>query len=316
MIDLQELWTRAVERHPYLEHLPPIKTEWLYGAYEDLFARLGGVRTLLELGMYQGGSIALWREALGCRVIGIDLSAPPKTAQLVDRYIRESCSEDEVFCYWRTNQTDADSLRSIVARHGAGTLDVVIDDASHLYAPTRRSFEILFPLLRPGGVYVIEDWTAGERPDFQSPEGPIARVIHELIDQLGTGVWPIRSIDVRPGCVMISKYPADPVAAHEPRSDRTGSPIVRELVPARTRAGEPFNRQPNGASALAVACTDADPAGVVVFGAIALETTFGSPRLLTAIVPEHLLSRPGSYDVCIRQNGVESNRLRFVVEAR
>jgi hypothetical protein len=266
--------------------------------------------------MYQGGSIVLWREALGCRVIGIDLSAPPKSAQLLQRYVRDSRSESEVHCFWRTNQTDAEALHEIVRRHAQGTLDIVIDDASHLYTPTRRSFEILFPMLRPGGVYVIEDWTAGERPDFQSPDGPIARVIHELIDQLGTGAWPIRSIDVRPGCVMISKYPADPLAAHEPMSDRTGSPTVRELVPARTRAGEPFNRQPNGASALAVACTDADPDGVVVFGATALKTTFGSPRLLTAIVPEHLLARPGAYDVCIRQNGVESNRLRFVVEAR
>jgi hypothetical protein len=34
----------------------------------------------------------------------------------------------------------------------------VIDDASHFDAPTRASFQAIFPLMRPGGVYVIEDW--------------------------------------------------------------------------------------------------------------------------------------------------------------
>lgn len=39
-------------------------------------------------------------------------------------------------------------------------LDLVIDDASHLLNETRASFETLFPLLGPGGLYVIEDWNA------------------------------------------------------------------------------------------------------------------------------------------------------------
>ena len=34
----------------------------------------------------------------------------------------------------------------------------MIDDASHLYEPSLASFETLFPLLRPGGTYIIEDW--------------------------------------------------------------------------------------------------------------------------------------------------------------
>jgi SAM-dependent methyltransferase len=299
---LANVWREATRRYPYLLELPPFKSRWLYEAYEDMFTQVGSLRTLLELGMYQGGSIALWRQALGCRVIGVDLSSPPKTAQLLDRFIRDSGSEDAVHCYWRTNQTDAEKLIDIVTRHAGGTLDVVIDDASHLYAPTRRSFEILFPRLRPGGVYVIEDWTAGDRADFQSPEGPIARVVHELVDGVGASAWPIRSIEIRAACVMIFKTTG-------------GSPIVRQLMPARTSVGAPFNRQASGSSALAIACSDARLDSVVIFGTTALETTFGSEELLTAIVPKELLSRPGEHDVFIRQNGVDSNRLRFVVDA-
>jgi predicted O-methyltransferase YrrM len=299
---LADVWRQATVRYPYLLELPPFKSKWLYEAYEDMFARVGHIRTLLELGMYQGGSIALWRQALGCRVIGLDLSAPPRTAQLLDRFIRESHSENEVYCFWRTNQTDAEALREIVAQRVAGTLDVVIDDASHLYVPTRQSFEILFPLLRPGGVYVIEDWTAGERPDFQSPEGPLARVVHEFVDGLGTAAWPFASIEVRAACVMIFKSSA-------------GLPVLRELSPDRARSGEPFNAQPNGESAIAILCKDASPDCVIVFGTTPLATTFGSDSLLTASVPAQLLSRPGQYNVVIRRNGVDSNPLHFIVEA-
>jgi hypothetical protein len=47
-----------------------------------------------------------------------------------------------------------------VARDEFGTtpVDLVIDDASHLYDESRASFETLFPLLHPGGLYIIEDW--------------------------------------------------------------------------------------------------------------------------------------------------------------
>jgi hypothetical protein len=53
------------------------------------------------------------------------------------------------------SQVDDRLLADIVAHHGP--FDIVIDDASHIPALTNRSFEILFPLLADGGVYVIED---------------------------------------------------------------------------------------------------------------------------------------------------------------
>jgi hypothetical protein len=44
--------------------------------------------------------------------------------------------------------------------HLAGRpLDLVVDDASHLVGPTRASLNTLLPRLRPGGFYIIEDWS-------------------------------------------------------------------------------------------------------------------------------------------------------------
>ena len=50
-------------------------------------------------------------------------------------------------------------MRGIVDEEFDGApLDLVIDDASHRLEPTRASFDMLFPRLRPGGLYIIEDW--------------------------------------------------------------------------------------------------------------------------------------------------------------
>jgi len=57
------------------------------------------------------------------------------------------------------DQADRDRVGAIMDEEfPGGPLDLVIDDASHLLAESRLSFESLFPRLRPGGLFVIEDW--------------------------------------------------------------------------------------------------------------------------------------------------------------
>ena len=66
-------------------------------------------------------------------------------------------------------------MRHIVLGELANELDLVVDDASHAYEETKTSFEVLFPLLRPGGIYVIEDWSWAHHPDYQSPDAPFSK---------------------------------------------------------------------------------------------------------------------------------------------
>ena len=66
-------------------------------------------------------------------------------------------------------------MSQIVLGELADELDLVVDDASHTYEETRASFEFLFPLLSPGGIYVIEDWSWAHHPDYQSPDAPFSK---------------------------------------------------------------------------------------------------------------------------------------------
>ena len=99
---------------------------------------------LLELGVKRGGSLRMWKEYFPAGwIYGVDVD-PRCAAHAEDRI--------EVLI---ASQDDAASLGALARR--AGAFDVIIDDASHINVLTVASFEILFPFLRPGGFYVIED---------------------------------------------------------------------------------------------------------------------------------------------------------------
>ena len=53
------------------------------------------------------------------------------------------------------SQADPGFLQAVVERMGG--VDVVLDDGSHVAKHQRASFDVLFPLLPAGGLYVIED---------------------------------------------------------------------------------------------------------------------------------------------------------------
>jgi hypothetical protein len=161
--------------------------------YDSFWARRKNFERahVLELGILDGGSIAFWCEMWKPRrFVGVDLQNREDSAYF-RKWKASRGLDDCIKTYWRTNQTDATKLHNIVREDLQGHLDLVIDDASHLYKQTKRSFEILFPLLRTGGLYIIEDWSWGCCPhlpvDFPLPHGTeLPKLIAELIEATGS----------------------------------------------------------------------------------------------------------------------------------
>lgn len=110
-------------------------------------------RRVVEIGVKRGGSTALLALVADPEVlvaVELDPACPPGLAELIaDRGLA-------VELVLGVDQGDRAALVELVERFGP--FDLVIDDASHLLGPTRTSFEVLFPALRPGGLYVVEDW--------------------------------------------------------------------------------------------------------------------------------------------------------------
>ncbi len=117
---------------------------------------------ILELGVQRGGSLLLWRDLFpAAQVAGLDLnpvSVPDDTGRV------------HVYQGFQQETEVLDAIRSEVAPEG---FDIVIDDASHIGQYTSESFWHIFPRhLKPGGIYVLEDWPCGYDDDWPDGKAP------------------------------------------------------------------------------------------------------------------------------------------------
>lgn len=164
-----------------------VKNEPYLRVYEDLAAGFSP-RSILELGIFQGGSyVFLDKLFKPRRMSAVEIGSKP-VVPLLDYLSRT----ENRFAHFGTSQCDGEKLRQIVLGELVDELDLVVDDASHTYEETRASFEFLFPLLSPGGIYVIEDWSWAHHPNYQSPDAPfsgrraLSNLLFEQIMLLGS----------------------------------------------------------------------------------------------------------------------------------
>jgi hypothetical protein len=140
---------------------------------DDLTARLRAIepQVIVEFGIQRGGSIALFNELFTPRLhLGFDINREP-VASLAAYAKSAKASGRSIELHYGVNQSDREAVTRIMAdamrRHGINGVDVVIDDASHLYGPSLATFEVMFPLLRSDGLYVLEDWGWAHWPGYQ-----------------------------------------------------------------------------------------------------------------------------------------------------
>jgi hypothetical protein len=85
------------------------------------------------------------------------------------------------FTFLHGEQGDRQFMRGVADR--TGPLDVVVDDGSHVEKDQRASLEVLWPYVKPGGLYIIEDiaafWDKGWRYR-QKPEDVQKSIIETL----------------------------------------------------------------------------------------------------------------------------------------
>lgn len=155
-----------------------------HGYLEHYRRHLGPLRhrrnLLFEIGVggydspSPGGSPALWRDYLPRSVIvGLDLH--PKTARLGRRVHLT-----------QVDQSDSVGLTSVVTEYGRP--NIVIDDGSHMGDHVIASFRTLWPLLQPGGLYVVEDLSTSYYPGFGGGDPPPRRSAVGLLQSLADDV--------------------------------------------------------------------------------------------------------------------------------
>ncbi len=192
--------------------MPVMKSRAGLEGYGQTLAGLQ-VRNMVELGIHRGGSAALFALLLEPeRLVTIDIAKPAKR---LERFRAENPQGSRIAAFYRTSQDDQAALGEILARETEGPLDLVIDDASHFYDQTRASFEILFPRLRPGGLYVIEDWQWAHSRGFAEwrDQPALSNLIFQLMMVAAGRPELIARITVLQSAAIVLKGAAEP--SHE-----------------------------------------------------------------------------------------------------
>jgi hypothetical protein len=121
-----------------------------FQTYVRLAAEIGPRGRVCELGVLDGESLRMF-QALFPRgsVTGVDVNPdavwPPGTVRVVAQH-------------------DDPALPRVLG----GPFDLIVDDGSHDGGTVRRSFALLWPLVAPGGCYLVEDWMVALR-DAERP---------------------------------------------------------------------------------------------------------------------------------------------------
>lgn len=133
--------------------------------YERHMTKRNGV-TLCEIGVYFGHSIAMWNEYLiDSTVYGLDIDLSRLRYQLPHVY-----------------QCDATSHIQVQQVLGAARFDYIIDDGSHRLADQIAAFDVLWPRLKTGGVYFIEDIDGNGALEALSHKMKIEGIDFEIYD--------------------------------------------------------------------------------------------------------------------------------------
>jgi len=99
--------------------------------------------TILEIGVKDGGSVALWSRYFSrAKIVGVDIR--PRETHEVDR-----------ITMLQGDQSDTAFIERLADEHGP--FGIIIDDGSHVPAHQIATFEALFPHLMAGGLYICED---------------------------------------------------------------------------------------------------------------------------------------------------------------
>ncbi len=165
---------------PGSEHDVVVKPLPYLPVYERALAHLRDREfTLVEVGVWKGDSLKMWRNAFPkARIIGVDLTAPEGFEELPGVSIATG------------DQSDPELFARIRRDFAPRGFDVVIDDASHYAAPTAAMLQAVFPEhLVPGGLYFIEDWGTGYWDTWADGRTPSRAIDLTPVDHGGEPTW-------------------------------------------------------------------------------------------------------------------------------
>ena len=139
-----------------------------------------------EIGVGGGESVRSWLayfESPEFRLIGADI------VKDTNEWNTPDLKADPRYRFIHLNQEDEVNVKCFAAMVGA-EFDIIVDDGAHTNTGIIASFNVLWPLLKKGGLYCIEDLGAGFTPGsvhIKPGLPPHKAWLHGIVDLMMTG---------------------------------------------------------------------------------------------------------------------------------
>jgi hypothetical protein len=158
-------------------------------SYLKLAAEIGIHGHVCEVGVYRGGSLEMW-QALFPKgvVVGVDDETDSVLPYVQDVVVMRAAQDDPAL---------PSKLKPFAP------FDLIVDDASHQGALSRRTWELLWPLVAPGGYYVMEDWQVAFWGGAWDES--MLRTAESFLRELHSPTGVMESIEYRHGRVIMHK---------------------------------------------------------------------------------------------------------------
>ena len=165
-------------------------------AYLRLAADIGAAGRVLEVGVWHGDGLDMFQALFpGGVVAGVDVDPTARWPEGTHKIV--------------TSQ-DNPGLPAHLAPISR-EWDLVVDDASHDGDVSAVTFGLLWPLVAPGGWYVLEDWYVGMAhvPPWNGLYGPSMLVLAQsFLRMLDTIDGPLESVTYQYGMAILHKRAA------------------------------------------------------------------------------------------------------------
>lgn len=156
---------------------PSKKWDSYFDAYESLLSKyVGKAPRVLEIGIQQGGSLELWARYFDDGIVyGIDIDPNCKNHNYKQKNIIVETGDQGDVNFWNEFFKDKEPF------------DIIIDDGSHVNHHQITTLVTLFPHLKVGGTYIIEDTHTSYWNEYGGgfkKQGSCVELCKDLIDFL------------------------------------------------------------------------------------------------------------------------------------
>jgi hypothetical protein len=197
-----------------------IKNNTYFNAYEFVFNSYRGKPiTFIEIGVFNGGSLHMWREYFGdaARIIGVDLN--PIALEL----------EKDGFEIYIGNQECSDFWLDLKGK--VGDVDIILDDGGHKNGQQIATLYYGVDLIKDGGLIVIEDTHTSYFRRFGNPS-PFSFISYskKIVDVINSRFQYVKSKKTKfYDCVWAVNYFESIVVFHiDKAKSHIGSPVANQ----------------------------------------------------------------------------------------